>query len=229
VRSRGGILTFLVVAGLGVAVLLIAAANDGRSRAFSLGVSDVAGVTTLRPTATVCERPIVDPTSFGGVRAWAAPNATPTPVEMTVSDAQTRQVLARGRALVPAAGGPFDVTLTRTVAAHRQLQVCFASVGRAKVALLGSSQVNPAVHLIVAGKPVATLGLSLVMLSAHPPSLLSMVPTAFARAALFKTSWVGTWTFWVLAAALLAAFAVAAAAVHWALAEPEPPSAPEGG
>jgi hypothetical protein len=229
VRSRGGILTFLVVAGLGLAVLLIAAANDGRSRAFSLGVSDVAGVTTLTPTATVCERPIVDPTSFGGVRAWAAPGAAPTPVEMTVSDAQTGQVLARGRALVPAADGQFDVTLTRTVAAHRQLQVCFATAGRAKVALLGSSQVNSAVRLIVGGKPVATLGLALVMLPAHPRSLLSMVPTAFARAALFKASWVGTWTFWVLAAALLAAFAVAAAAVRWALAEPERPSHPQGG
>jgi hypothetical protein len=222
-------LTFLVVAGLGLAVLLLAAANDGRSRAFSLGVSDVAGVTTLTPTATVCERPIADPTSFGGVRAWAAPGAAPTPVEVTVSDAQTRQVLARGRALVPAADGQFDVTLTRTVAAHRQLQVCFATAGRAKVALLGSSQVNPTVHLIVGGKPVATLGLSLVMLPAHPRSLLSMVPTAFARAALFKASWVGTWTFWVLAAALLAGFAVAAAAVRWALAEPERPSHPEGG
>jgi hypothetical protein len=221
-------LTFLVVAGLGLAVLLIAAANDGRSRAFSLGVSDVAGVTTLTRTAAVCERPITDPTSFGRVRAWAAPGAAPTPVEMTVSDAQTRQVLARGRALVPAADGQFDVTLTRTVAAHRQLQVCFATVGRAKVALLGSSQVNPAVHLIVGGKRVATLGLSLVMLPAHPRSLLSTVPTAFARAALFKASWVGTWTFWVLAAALLAAFGVAATAVRWALAEPEGPSAPEG-
>ena len=83
--------------------------------------------------------------------------------------------------------------------------------------------------LIVGGKPVATLGLSLVMLPAHPRSLLSMVPTAFARAALFKASWVGTWTFWVLAAALLAGFAVAAAAVRWALAEPERPSHPEGG
>jgi hypothetical protein len=229
VRSRGGILTFLVVAGLGLAVLLIAAANDGRSRAFSLGVPDVGGVTTLTPTATVCERPIADPSSFRGVRAWAAPGATPTPVRMTVSDAQTRQVLARGQALVPAAAGPFDVTLTRTVAAHRQLQVCFATAGGAKVALLGSSQVNPTVHLIVGGKPVATLGLSLVMLPDHPRSLLSMVPTAFARAALFKASWVGTWTFWVLAAALLAAFAVAATAVRWALSEPERPSHLEGG
>ena len=46
-----------------------------------------------------------------------------------------------------------------------------------------------------------------------PQSLFSMLPTIFRRAMLFRPTWVGAWTFWLLAAAVLGAFALGAVAV----------------
>jgi hypothetical protein len=54
---------------------------------------------------------------------------------------------------------------------------------------------------------------SLVLLSQSQRSLLAWLPTAFSRASLWRPSWVGAWTFWVLAGGLLATFALAVLAV----------------
>ena len=54
-------------------------------------------------------------------------------------------------------------------------------------------------------------------LVARPPTLLSDIPTVFERAALFRPGWVGVWTFWLLAAALLGAFPLAALALTRAI------------
>ena len=52
-------------------------------------------------------------------------------------------------------------------------------------------------------------------------SLLGSLSTAFSRAALFKPSWVGGWTFWVLTAALLATFGLAGFAIATASSDDE--------
>ena len=44
-------------------------------------------------------------------------------------------------------------------------------------------------------------------------SLLAALPTAFARAALFRFSWTGPWTFWVLGVAFLGTIATCGWAV----------------
>ena len=53
---------------------------------------------------------------------------------------------------------------------------------------------------------------SLVLLT-DGGSLLGSLSTAFSRASLWHPSWVGSWTFWLLAIALLAAFGVGVSAV----------------
>ena len=63
---------------------------------------------------------------------------------------------------------------------------------------------------------------SLLFLRAHAPSLLSQAPTMFRRASLFRPRWVGEWTLWVLAFALLVTFPIAGLAVAKASRSPTP-------
>jgi hypothetical protein len=60
---------------------------------------------------------------------------------------------------------------------------------------------------------------AIVLLRSQSSSVLSLLPTIFRRAALFRPTWMGEWTFWVLLAALVAAFPLAALAVASATAD----------
>jgi hypothetical protein len=221
VSPRRGVLAFALVIGLGLAALLVAGASAGRSRALSLGVANVATTVKLAPGHQACDGPIADPTSFGAIRAFAAFVVTREALDVTVSQAGSRQVLARGHAVIRPAGrsltdpegAAFDAVLSATVPAHRQLTVCFVGRLPTTVDLVGSAQIDPSVHLTVDGvdaKP-ADQGLALVMLRTRSP--LSLVPAMFARAALFRPGWVGAWTFWLLLVALVLALGLAGASV----------------
>ncbi len=67
---------------------------------------------------------------------------------------------------------------------------------------------------------------SLVLLSDGSRSLLGSLSLAFSRASLWRLSWVGPWTFWVLAIALLMAFGLVVAAVVRAADDDGPPPPP---
>ncbi|MFZ0042168.1 MAG: hypothetical protein WAK93_12740 [Solirubrobacteraceae bacterium] len=57
------------------------------------------------------------------------------------------------------------------------------------------------------------LEFSLVLLHHTGESLLGSLGKAFARASLFRPAWVGAWTYWALAGALLATIGVGAVAI----------------
>ncbi len=202
------------MAALGLALLLLAGATDGRSTSFSLDVPNVVDAAILNPGQEACERPVVTTSSFGGLRAWAqAGIATGAALGVSVRDAEDERVIARGRlAVTSVTPGAYTATLSSTVPSGRRVAVCLRSEGPSRVALLGSTPVTGSVGLTAAGKR-EPLELSLVFERAKPRSLLSLVPTIFDRAALFRPSWVGAWTFWVLAFALLAAVVLGGAAV----------------
>ena len=65
------------------------------------------------------------------------------------------------------------------------------------------------------GPPGGSAGdvVSLVLRSKPDHSLLGSLPTVFSRAALWRPSSVGTWTFWLLAFGTLAAFGLGVIAV----------------
>ena len=69
---------------------------------------------------------------------------------------------------------------------------------------------------------------SLALLSDGDRSLLGSLPTAFSRASLWRPSWVGAWTFWVLAIALLATFGLAVVAVISAAGDDDAPVPRDG-
>ena len=75
---------------------------------------------------------------------------------------------------------------------------------------MGSAVSEPGVT--VTGIP-AGQRFSLVLLSDGDRSLLGSLSLAFSRASLWRPSWVGAWTFWVLVIALLVTFGLAVVAV----------------
>jgi hypothetical protein len=95
------------------------------------------------------------------------------------------------------------------------------------LALSGSGPVDAAILMSLNGKPTPT-EFSVVLLDRSRHSLLAALPTAFARAALFRFSWTGPWTFWLLLVAFVgtiatAGWAVAAAARADSQVESAPP------
>jgi hypothetical protein len=203
-RSLGAFAGLSVV---GLAALLVAAGSDERGRAFTLGVPNASQVVKLAPGASACESPIVAPTAFGGVLVWALTPGPPGRLRVTVAQAGSHRPLARSQAVVVANGGPSPAPLSTTVAPHQRLRVCLIDVGVQPMGMLGAGQIVPGVRLTATHGGVAPqAGLAMEMLRPQPRSLLSVLPVAFRRAALFRPGWVGSWTFWMLCGFVLAAF-----------------------
>jgi hypothetical protein len=117
---------------------------------------------------------------------------------VVAQDAATRRPLASGPVTAGVAAGEYRAHLNRTIPAGRPLRICLNQVLNT-FSVLGF-QARPAPEF------------SLALLS-NRGSLLGALPTAFSRASLWRPSWVGSWTFWVLAIALLATFGMGVAAV----------------
>jgi len=166
------------------------------------------------------------------IRAYAlgSPNAVPVAVlarGQEVRDATTRDTIARGWTVLPPdkphsgvfeplPGDYADAAFAGAIRPGSTIDVCVIAEGPAPLSLAGSAPVDPDIVMSLGGKPTPT-EFSLALLQASRRSLLAALPTAFARASLFRLSWTGPWTFWVLAVALLGTtascgWAVAAAA-----------------
>jgi hypothetical protein len=173
-------------------------------------------VANLAPSQRACQGPLQTQEEFEGVRAWLAPAAAPV-LSVTVQDTHGRPLATGQLHTALGVAGPYVSRLDGSVAAGTRIEVCLRNRGPASVALFGSAP-TPASGALRVGSETRPVAIALVFLRPRSQSLLSLVPTLFSRAALFKASWVGPWTFWVLCAAIVAAFALAARAVAAAVA-----------
>lgn len=211
---RGGRLwlTLAVIAVLAVAALVVAASRGQAIRAYALDVPDMSVVAAVQPSQQVCEGPITSHYAFRRVGIWTqSPRAFG--VDTVVVEAATdRRVLASSdRMIVGPNQAEQTPRLSRPVPADRSIVVCVQGQ-RNRIVVWGSQAARSGVT--ATGVP-AGQQFSLVLLTdPGNGSLLSWLPTAFGRAALWHPSWVGTWTFWLLAAALVAAFGVGVIAVN---------------
>jgi hypothetical protein len=214
---RATVVTFAVVAVLGVAALLAAAAADRRFSAFSLDVGPDGPIASLSPGQRVCQGPFEAAVGFGSVTAWISANGNVgASIQMRVLSA-AGATLATGQIPKGYAGlGARTFELDRAVASGRRITVCLRSTGPEAVSLFGAGtttaiQFAHVGRLAPAGLEGATL--ALVFTRRHPRSLLSLFPTIFRRAAVFRPSFVGAWTYWLLVAGVLAAFVLGGLAV----------------
>jgi hypothetical protein len=202
-RAGRATIVFLVVLAVGLGALALAGSRAHPARAFSLDVPSRGKVAKLADGQRACESPIGNRAPFGGVRIWAAAVGAPGALSVIVSDARGGRRLARGRMVVPQRLRAVSATLDARVRARRLLRLCLVGAGAAPVELAGWRPVDRAVRLRI-GTAKSSQQIALVTLEARPRSFLSLVPRIFRRAALFHPGWVGAWTFWALALALLA-------------------------
>jgi hypothetical protein len=203
----------VAISVIAVAVLLVTSTRHRDVRESSLRVPDAEPVALLGPSNRVCEGPVSSPRPFTGVAIWGVPTNGVAAVQVTAHVAGARRPFATGR-LRTTAGGGHAVTLSRVVSAGTSVRICVT--GRLNTFSLYGAPV-PARQVAMTGRRHG-FAFSLSLVNDHH-SLLESLPIAFGRASLFKLSWVGGWTFWVLAVALLATFAVAVVAVASAAGE----------
>lgn len=209
---RRGVIAFVVVLLLGLAVLVFFGTRAHHSRALSLRVPNVGLAAALAPGQRACEGPIAVPQAFAAIRVWANYVGRAGTLGVSVEDAHTQRQLAHGEAAVPVIGGRLTADLNRSVARGRPVTVCLRNQVAATVNLLGSSPVDSHIHLTTAGR-ASPLNVALVALTAHPVSPLSELPTIFARASVFRFSWLGAWAFWLLLGGVLLAIVLGGVAV----------------
>jgi hypothetical protein len=202
---------FVLVALAGVVVLVLAALRPTTERTFALGVPNAGQVAVIRAGTRVCESPITSPAAFREVGIFGGPPPGPPAgvarIAVVVSNARTHQVIGRA-SLVATATGEHAARLGASIDAGTPVRICL--IGRSGTfSLLGTGSPRPAAR--ISGAP-AGMEFSVVLLRPGV-SLLGSLPTAFARASLFKLSWIGSWTFWVLLGALLATIPLGAVAI----------------
>jgi hypothetical protein len=215
-------LAFVVSALIALIVLVVLSLRPLSVRQYALGAPDQFPVAVLKPGDRVCEGPIRTPTSIQQVGIWGGAVTDRSDTTVSVDNAGSGRELAGGT-LTATGAAEQHVTLSRTIAADQSIRVCLTQ-RRNAFSLLGSPSVNPTV-VMTGAQPGSQY--SLVLLQRSGTSLLNSLPTAFSRASLFKPSWVGSWTFWLLAGLLVATIALGAIGIALAAREDEAPGAPD--
>jgi hypothetical protein len=209
------LLACTTLAVLALAGLLVAATQPIARRTFLLDAPNATLLAVLRPSSHVCEGPIVSqsPTQSVGFWGMAGPGQR-AQLTVGIQDAATHKLLASVPVAAPPVEAQVRARLRRPLPAGLPLTICLTQ-DAGTLSLYGSGAENP--RIVMTSKligPQPTNGrdqeFSLDLFENH--SLLDSVGLAFSRAALWRPSWVGTWTFWVLAVALLGAFGLGVAA-----------------
>ena len=198
---RAALVAFLV----GVLGLFLAALTDQRHLAFSLAVRPSQPGILLQAGQEVCQRGIDVEQPFDSVSLLLATYFQPGPrLEVRVTDDRGGRVLASG---VLPDGYPDSKTsvtkLSRTVPAGGRATLCVHNAGTRKVAMFSAPYSDNAPSSGTIDRRYIAYDLLVDFVRSKPRSTLSLIPDVFQRASLFHPSWVGAWTFWVLAALLL--------------------------
>lgn len=207
-RPRAALLT-AVIAVAAVAALAATAALTHRRQAFTLGVPNGIPV-KVSPGSDACQTPIAVPDDgdFEGVTfSLGTGGGTGPAIDVRVRDGGERGAVLR-RARVAAGYPDVDRVPQHTawvgrVGAGRTIAVCFANRGPRDVWVLGNAAAASRTSNTTIDGKVQDLDLNLAFERREPRSLASLVPAIFARAALFRAGWVGTWTYVVLAVLVL--------------------------
>jgi hypothetical protein len=215
-------LVFVALAAVALVALLIAGSSTLVLRTFALASPNQFPVAVVGQSGQVCEGPVTSQGRVQAVEIWGAAVATPAHVLVVVQDATTGEPLAAGRLDATAVPNAYTARLVAPVAGGRPLRVCLIP-GTGSLTLLGSPAVHPNI-VLTGGKP--GLEYSLALLDDTDQSLLGSLGKAFSRASLFRPTWMGSWTFWLLAAALLGTVPLGAVAIGAAAGADKASSAP---
>ena len=214
-RPRRLWLLILALAAILVAAgLVVAGLQTIQVRTEALRVPDSGTAGIARPAHRLCEGPLQTPAPASGVGVFAV-SATGRPT-LTVSVSAGGRQIAAGRRIPGTGVREQIVTLDHPIPAGRAVRVCVGATG-GTLTVYGAGAQAPAVaaHGVNPG-----MQFSLVL--TRSSTLIGSLPTAFSRAAIFRPSWVGAWTFWLLVGLVACTLPLAGVAITRALAAAEP-------
>ena len=197
------------LAGLaGVALLVIVSATQKDTLAFTLGVPSNAAVAPLKARQTVCQAPIAvpdDAAAFDRVAVHLGTYRRPgPPITLTVRTTDGR-VVANGRLAGGYADNARPSIAVGRVAERGPLRVCLHNVGPGATAIYGAADAASRTSTAqLDGEPLDA-DLDLVFERDKERSVASLIPAIVDRAALFRVSWIGSWTYVLLGILLVAA------------------------
>lgn len=211
---RSGVLGLATAAILVTAALVAAGLQRIQARTYSVRVPDSSIAGTARPSHRLCEGPLRTPVAASGVAVFAAPASGAPAVTVSVF-ADGRQI-ASGRRTPEARVREQVIALDHQIPARRTVRVCVgAADGTLDVYGAGAQAPGVAAQGVIPGMQFA-------LVLTRSSTLLGSFSTALSRAAIFRPSWVGAWTFWLLTALLACTLPLAGVAVLRALPDPEP-------
>lgn len=201
----------VAVLAVGLLGLLLAALLDKERRAFTVGVASGGPAVELQPGRGVCQGVIDVPRggAFDTVRVLLGTYFRPgPPVRVTVREPDGG-LIAAGElpgGYPDIAERPFHDVEVGDVGDQQPVTVCLRNTGSRPVAVYGNA--GAASRSTAATMDDGTeldADLDLVFLRAEAASVASLLPDVFRRAALFRPSGVGAWTYWVLLVLLVVA------------------------
>jgi GT2 family glycosyltransferase len=216
-----GALAVVLIAAL--VVLLVAAANDRSTVAFTNEVPSSAEVASVAPGGVLCQHVTDVPEESDGVSVPLYSGQVGASFRLEVRDARSGRTLGAGDGATPEV--PNSVAIpTGTISAGRPLDVCIENTSSRRVGIYGVGEGDRRVFRgTVRNGPI-----SLVFFDEQGATLLDRIPEALQRAELFKPAWVGAWTFWVFAVlAVVAIPALLGIALWRSLLGSGPPPTPE--
>ncbi len=210
--SRGSRSATAVVVLVMLVALIAAGLGTVSPRTYALRAPNQYPLLTLAPSGSVCEGPVTSATRVRAVGIWGAAVGAPASLRLSVRTASGTRVLAAGTTVARSDEAEQQVELEPEVAGGVALRVCVTDV-RGSFSIAGSPAIDA--RIVMTGRP-AGHEFSLLLLGGRR-SLFGALPSIFSRAALFRPSWIGAWTFWMLGAGLLGGFALAVVAVARAI------------
>jgi len=184
----------LGLAAIAVAVgLLLAGLRRVELRAFVLRTQTAGVVATATARAAACEGPVRTPEPVRRVVIYGVRHGDPE-VRIVVRATDGR-IVASG----PLPPGASAANMDPHIPAATPVRVCVTARNGTLDLLGGSNGSEVSRHFSTTG---VARGQVFALLLERPSSLLGALGTAFSRAAIFRPSWVGAWTFWLLLALL---------------------------
>jgi len=213
-RSRASV-PFALFALLVVVGLLVSGAKPIAIRASSIGVPDAHTVAVAGPHHQVCEGPVRSQYAFQSVVLWAAYVGGAPLVRVWSDTSGSRTLISQGlvEPSSPGSVGPYTARLRSSVDADVSASICVLDKG-GRFELHGAAP-SYGGAMIAGSKPRRAF--SLVTLRSDSHSFIGSLSLAFSRASLFRPSWVGAWTFWLLLAMLLGTIPLGVVAISAAI------------
>jgi hypothetical protein len=211
--ARTALISLMLASTVVLAGILVTGLRSIPVRTYSVRVPDSGTAGIARPSHRLCESPIRTPRPASAVGVFADPAAGAPSIEVDVFASGRR--IGFGRRTPDPRVREQLVSLDHTIPAHQPLRVCIRASSGA-LTVWGAGAQAPG----VVADGVAP-GMQFALVLTRPATFLGSLGTAFSRASLFKLSWVGSWTFWLLLVLLAFTFPLAGRALVRALNEDE--------